>query len=111
MNDHRDNRHSILFLRQGLLVRELKAKEEKSVWQPQVQILLELKKKLADLTSCGNKSENIPKGKKTKSGKQNSTGKGIVMRINDEGHLIQDFFNFLQVKWILKCNTHKMVCF
>lgn len=34
---------------QGLLVRELKAKEDKSVWQPQVEILLKLKKKLAEI--------------------------------------------------------------
>ncbi|KAI4504802.1 hypothetical protein M0802_000352 [Mischocyttarus mexicanus] len=36
--------------KQGILVRELKAKEEKSVWQPQVDILLKLKNQLASLT-------------------------------------------------------------
>ncbi|XP_012534645.1 methionine--tRNA ligase, cytoplasmic [Monomorium pharaonis] len=35
--------------KQGNLVRELKGKHDKSVWQPQVEILLDLKKKLADL--------------------------------------------------------------
>ncbi|KAK9300686.1 hypothetical protein QLX08_006719 [Tetragonisca angustula] len=36
--------------KQGNLVRQLKAKEEKSVWQPEVEKLLKLKKQLADLT-------------------------------------------------------------
>jgi len=31
-------------------VRELKAKEDGSVWKPQVEILLKLKQRLADLT-------------------------------------------------------------
>ncbi|XP_011175606.1 methionine--tRNA ligase, cytoplasmic [Solenopsis invicta] len=35
--------------KQGNLVRELKAKHDKNVWQPQVEILLDLKKKLVDL--------------------------------------------------------------
>ncbi|KAL6258659.1 hypothetical protein P5V15_010612 [Pogonomyrmex californicus] len=36
--------------KQGNLVRELKAKEDASVWKPQVDILLKLKHRLADLT-------------------------------------------------------------
>ncbi|CAK9805078.1 Methionine--tRNA ligase, cytoplasmic [Anthophora plagiata] len=36
--------------KQGNLVRELKAKEKKSVWRPEVDKLLKLKKQLADLT-------------------------------------------------------------
>lgn len=45
--------------KQGQLVRELKAaKQDKSVWQPQVQILLELKKQLANLTEASSKSVN-----------------------------------------------------
>lgn len=31
-------------------MRELKAKEDKSVWKPQVDKLIELKQRLADLT-------------------------------------------------------------
>lgn len=31
-------------------MRELKAKEEKTVWQPEVEKLLKLKKQLADVT-------------------------------------------------------------
>ncbi|XP_043674180.1 methionine--tRNA ligase, cytoplasmic [Vespula pensylvanica] len=38
--------------KQGNLVRELKAKEERSVWQPQVEILLKLKNQLASLTGA-----------------------------------------------------------
>ncbi|XP_018339699.1 PREDICTED: methionine--tRNA ligase, cytoplasmic isoform X1 [Trachymyrmex septentrionalis] len=40
--------------KQGNLVRELKAKNDKSIWQPQVEILLDLKKKLTDLKSNAN---------------------------------------------------------
>ncbi|XP_033314964.1 methionyl-tRNA synthetase 1 isoform X1 [Bombus vancouverensis nearcticus] len=36
--------------KQGDLVRQLKAKEERSVWQPEVEKLLKLKKQLGDLT-------------------------------------------------------------
>lgn len=36
--------------KQGTLVRELKAKEDGSVWKPQVEILLKLKQRLMDLT-------------------------------------------------------------
>ena len=43
---------------QGLLVRDLKAKQDKSVWQPQVQILLQLKKQLADLQGPTSKTQN-----------------------------------------------------
>lgn len=45
-------------LKQGLLVRELKAKQDKTIWQPQVQILLQLKKQLADLTESSTKTVN-----------------------------------------------------
>lgn len=43
------NIYLYLFVK-GDLVRELKAKEQKSVWQPEVEKLLKLKKQLADLT-------------------------------------------------------------
>ncbi|EFN64410.1 Methionyl-tRNA synthetase, cytoplasmic [Camponotus floridanus] len=43
--------------KQGNLVRELKAKRDKSIWQPQVEILLDLKKKLNDLKNNVNTSE------------------------------------------------------
>ncbi|KAK2583490.1 hypothetical protein KPH14_009453 [Odynerus spinipes] len=48
--------------KQGNLVRELKSKEEKSVWQPQVEILLKLKKQLASLTG----TESVDKKSKKK---------------------------------------------
>ncbi|XP_076249533.1 methionyl-tRNA synthetase 1 [Calliopsis andreniformis] len=38
--------------KQGNLVRELKAKEKKPVWQPEVEKLLKLKQQLADLTGA-----------------------------------------------------------
>lgn len=50
---------------QGNLVRTLKAKEEKSVWQPEVEKLLKLKKQLADLTGIAPTS-NEKKSKKKK---------------------------------------------
>ncbi|KAL0105250.1 hypothetical protein PUN28_016717 [Cardiocondyla obscurior] len=45
--------------KQGQLVRELKAKQDKSVWQPQVEILLDLKKKLISLKG----NVNVPEKK------------------------------------------------
>ncbi|EZA60354.1 Methionyl-tRNA synthetase, cytoplasmic [Ooceraea biroi] len=51
--------------KQGTLVRELKAKHDKSVWQPQVAILLDLKKKLADLKGNVNVPEKKLPAKKT----------------------------------------------
>ncbi|XP_076178929.1 methionyl-tRNA synthetase 1 [Ptiloglossa arizonensis] len=50
--------------KQGLLVRELKAKEEKSVWLPEVEKLLELKKQLADLTGTSPTSTDKKSKKK-----------------------------------------------
>lgn len=50
---------------QGNLVRELKSKHEKSIWQPQVEILLDLKKKLAALKGVANTSEKNAKNKTT----------------------------------------------
>ncbi|XP_050446972.1 methionine--tRNA ligase, cytoplasmic [Cataglyphis hispanica] len=47
----------VAITKQGNLVRELKAKHDKSVWQPQVEILLDLKKKLNDLKSNTNAPE------------------------------------------------------
>lgn len=44
--------------KQGQLVRELKAKEDKSVWMPQVQVLQQLKKQLADLNELSTKTIN-----------------------------------------------------
>ncbi|XP_015586892.1 methionine--tRNA ligase, cytoplasmic isoform X2 [Cephus cinctus] len=64
--------------KQGLLVRELKAKQDKSVWQPQVQILLQLKKQLADLTSNTGKTSDQAKEK------HNSTP-GVVLEQNGDG--------------------------
>lgn len=56
----------ISFIFQGNLVRELKAKNDKSVWQPEVELLLNLKKKLADLK--GNAEKKSPaKNKKADS--------------------------------------------
>ena len=51
---------------QGNKVRELKAKHDKSIWQPEVQILLNLKKKLSDLMSGSSKptESSQPKNKK-----------------------------------------------
>lgn len=51
-------------VKQGLVVRELKAKEDKSVWQPQVEILLKLKKQLADLTGVPSVTTNKKSKKK-----------------------------------------------
>nr|XP_003702412.1 PREDICTED: methionine--tRNA ligase, cytoplasmic [Megachile rotundata]XP_012138592.1 PREDICTED: methionine--tRNA ligase, cytoplasmic [Megachile rotundata] len=48
--------------KQGNLVRELKAKEQKSVWQPEVEKLLTFKKQLADLTG----TSPAPTDKKSK---------------------------------------------
>ncbi|KAG7204594.1 hypothetical protein KM043_005013 [Ampulex compressa] len=50
---------------QAILVRELKAKEDKSVWKPQVDFLLQLKKQLADLTGATTVA-NDKKSKKKK---------------------------------------------
>ncbi|XP_033225521.1 methionine--tRNA ligase, cytoplasmic isoform X2 [Belonocnema kinseyi] len=49
--------------KQGLLVRELKSKEQKSVWQPQVDLLLKLKKQLADLTGTSTSDKKSKKRK------------------------------------------------
>ncbi|XP_043277078.1 methionine--tRNA ligase, cytoplasmic [Venturia canescens] len=46
--------------KQGLLVRDLKAKQDKSVWQPEVKILLQLKKQLADLQASAGTSQSSP---------------------------------------------------
>lgn len=43
--------------KQGQLVRDLKAKSDKSVWEPQVKILKDLKSKLTKLTSPSSKEE------------------------------------------------------
>ncbi|XP_076664866.1 methionyl-tRNA synthetase 1 isoform X3 [Andrena cerasifolii] len=51
---------------QGEKVREMKAKHDKSVWQPEVQILLDLKKKLADLKSREGKPSESPSSKSKK---------------------------------------------
>ncbi|XP_076618591.1 methionyl-tRNA synthetase 1 [Colletes latitarsis] len=51
---------------QGEKVRELKAKHNTSVWLPEVQILLDLKKKLADLKGDGSKSSTAPQSKTKK---------------------------------------------
>lgn len=50
---------------QGNLVRELKSKHEKSIWQHQVEILLDLKKKLAALKGTASAAEKNAKNKKT----------------------------------------------
>ncbi|XP_066603626.1 methionine--tRNA ligase, cytoplasmic [Prorops nasuta] len=52
--------------KQGALVRELKAKAEKSVWQPEVETLLNLKKELAQLTGNSLPVSNDKKSKKKK---------------------------------------------
>ncbi|XP_011500338.1 PREDICTED: methionine--tRNA ligase, cytoplasmic [Ceratosolen solmsi marchali] len=57
-------------LKQGNLVRELKAKNEKSVWQPQVEVLLQLKQKLSALTGAVHSPP--PGDKKSKKKKINS---------------------------------------
>ncbi|XP_020291660.1 methionine--tRNA ligase, cytoplasmic isoform X2 [Pseudomyrmex gracilis] len=57
--------------KQANLVRELKSKHEKSIWQPQVEILLDLKKKLAALKGVANTSEKNAKNKKTPVSQQN----------------------------------------
>lgn len=44
----------------------MKAKHDKSVWQPEVQILLDLKKKLADLKSREGKPSESPSSKSKK---------------------------------------------
>ncbi|XP_076293983.1 methionine--tRNA ligase, cytoplasmic-like [Lasioglossum baleicum] len=55
---------------QGVKVRELKSKHDKSIWQPEVQILLDLKKKLADLIGGGTKSpEPVKTNKAAKTNK------------------------------------------
>ncbi|KAM0727801.1 Methionine--tRNA ligase, cytoplasmic [Formica fusca] len=51
----------VAITKQGNLIRELKAKHDKSIWQPQVEILLNLKKKLNDLKS--NANANAPEKK------------------------------------------------
>ncbi|XP_053976451.1 methionine--tRNA ligase, cytoplasmic [Hylaeus volcanicus] len=50
---------------QGNKVRDLKAKHDKSVWLPEVQILLDLKKKLTDLKG-GESKPSVPSQPKTK---------------------------------------------
>lgn len=50
---------------QGALVRKLKGGSEKSVWQPEVEKLLQLKAKLA--AAGGNVPETKPKSNKKKS--------------------------------------------
>ncbi|XP_076766994.1 methionyl-tRNA synthetase 1 [Xylocopa sonorina] len=50
--------------KQGNLVRELKAKAEKTVWQPEVEKLLKLKKQLADLTGSSPASTDKKSKKK-----------------------------------------------
>ncbi|XP_015117336.1 methionine--tRNA ligase, cytoplasmic [Diachasma alloeum] len=47
-----------LIAAQGVKVRELKAKTDKSVWQPEVQILLQLKGKLAKMTESSEGTVN-----------------------------------------------------
>lgn len=47
-------------------MRTLKAKEEKSVWQPEVEKLLKLKKQLADLTGTAPTSNEKKSKKKNK---------------------------------------------
>ncbi|XP_072745898.1 methionine--tRNA ligase, cytoplasmic [Anoplolepis gracilipes] len=54
MSANKTSNESVAFLeaaiaKQGNLVRELKVKHDKNIWQPQVEILLDLKKKLNDL--------------------------------------------------------------
>lgn len=57
-------------------MRDLKAKQEKSVWQPEVQILLQLKTQLADLQASGGKSQGSPaKGKAGSKEKPAEVGK------------------------------------
>ncbi|CAL1678010.1 unnamed protein product [Lasius platythorax] len=50
--------------KQGNLVRELKAKHDKSTWQPQVEILLDLKKKINDLKNNAPEKKLPTKNKK-----------------------------------------------
>ena len=47
-SEYQNHRFVNLHKFQAQLVRDLKSKKDKSIWQPQVQILLEMKKKLAD---------------------------------------------------------------
>ncbi|XP_014475977.1 PREDICTED: methionine--tRNA ligase, cytoplasmic isoform X2 [Dinoponera quadriceps] len=71
---------------QGNLVRELKAKHEKSVWQPQVEILLSLKKKLADLKVSAPKApeKNSPvKNKKVETNVNKQHARLYEQKISD----------------------------
>uniref|UniRef100_A0A0C9RA76 Methionine--tRNA ligase, cytoplasmic n=1 Tax=Fopius arisanus TaxID=64838 RepID=A0A0C9RA76_9HYME len=52
--------------KQGLVVRELKANSEKSVWQPELNILLKLKKELSDATGVITPNAVDKKSKKKK---------------------------------------------
>lgn len=71
-NNDNINELQAKILKQGLLVRELKAKQDKQIWQPQVQILLQLKKQLADLTeSLTNTVNSSTIGDKNNSPTQN----------------------------------------
>ncbi|XP_077270556.1 methionyl-tRNA synthetase 1 isoform X1 [Temnothorax americanus] len=87
--------------KQGNLVRELKAKHDKSVWQPQVEILLDLKKKLIDLKSNTNAPEkkSPPKNKKAEpkhvpeqNGEQNAPTDVAALKsaIAKQGNLVRE---------------------
>ncbi|KAK0178335.1 hypothetical protein PV328_002294 [Microctonus aethiopoides] len=85
--------------KQGLLVRELKAKQDKSVWAPQVKILLDLKKKLADLTEASSKPVNSAtiNAKKsetdkspTKNDEQNINIAALNAKITEQGLLVRE---------------------
>ncbi|XP_014220044.1 methionine--tRNA ligase, cytoplasmic [Copidosoma floridanum] len=52
--------------KQGNLVRELKAQGDKSVWEPQVKVLLQMKQKLSELTGSTTAAPSHKKSKKKK---------------------------------------------
>lgn len=94
--------------KQGQLVRELKSKHDKSVWQPQVEILLKLKNKLTDLKRSTDKCDSISptKNKKVESlytpeqnGDTNADVTSLEAAIAQQGNLIRE----------LKANQEKNV--
>ncbi|XP_012281975.1 methionine--tRNA ligase, cytoplasmic [Orussus abietinus] len=83
--------------KQGQLVRELKSKQEKSVWQPQVDVLLQLKKQLAEMKSNAGKTEAgrsvNDKGQSAVTPQQNGTAADIAAleeTVAKQGNLVRE---------------------
>ncbi|XP_070163017.1 methionine--tRNA ligase, cytoplasmic [Polyergus mexicanus] len=89
----------VAITKQDNLIRELKAKHDKSIWQPQVEILLNLKKKLNDLKSNTNAPEKklLAKNKKVEpmhvpeqNGDTLTDVAALEMAIAKQGNLVRE---------------------